>query len=143
MNNLKDAILTSDISYAIIAMSDIAKSDIVNGDPDLMGNRDEIDKYLPLTEATCYILLSLVEPLHGYALMQKVEAMSQRTVKIGPGTLYGAFNVLEKEGLIVKVDERDRRKSYVLTAKGKKVLQEQVRRSEILVRNGIEITKGW
>jgi len=51
--------------------------------------------------------------------------------------------VLEKEGLIVKVDERDRRKSYLLTAKGKKVLQEQVRRSEIMVRNGIEVTKGW
>ena len=108
-----------------------------------MATRDEIEKYLPLSEATCYILLSLVEPLHGYALMQKVEVMSQGTVKIGPGTLYGAFTVLEKEGLIVKVHERDRRKSYMLTSKGKKVLQEQVRRSEIMVRNGIEITKGW
>jgi len=38
-----------------------------------MGNRDETQKYLPLTEATCYILLSLVEPLHGYAIMQKVK----------------------------------------------------------------------
>jgi DNA-binding PadR family transcriptional regulator len=108
-----------------------------------VANRDETEKYLPLTESTCYILLSLVEPLHGYALMQKVEAMSEGTVKIGPGTLYGAFTVLEKEGLIVKVDERNRRKSYVLTAKGKKVLQEQVRRSEILVLNGLEIVKGW
>lgn len=108
-----------------------------------MEKKDEIEKYLPLTEATCYILLSLVEPLHGYALMQKVEVMSEGTVKIGPGTLYGAFTVLEKEGLIIKVDERDRRKSYMLTAKGKIVLQEQVRRSEILVRNGLEITKGW
>ena len=108
-----------------------------------MGSRDVTEKYLPLTEATCYILLSLVEPLHGYAIMQKVEVMSQGTVKIGPGTLYGAFTVLEKEGLIVKVDERDRRKSYLLTAKGRAVLLEQVRRSEILVRNGIEITKGW
>lgn len=108
-----------------------------------MPDRDETGKYLPLTESTCYILLSLVEPLHGYALMQKVEAMSQGTVKIGPGTLYGAFTVLEKAGLIVMVDERGRRKSYLLTVKGKKVLQEQVRRSEILVRNGLEITAGW
>jgi DNA-binding PadR family transcriptional regulator len=105
-----------------------------------MANRDETDKYLPLTEATCYILLSLVR--HGMP-MQKVEGMSEGTVKIGPGTLYGAFNVLEKEGLIVKVDERDRRKSYLLTSKGRKVLLEQVRRSEILVRKGNEITKGW
>jgi DNA-binding PadR family transcriptional regulator len=100
-------------------------------------------RYLPLTESTCYILLALAEPMHGYALMQKVEAMSGGNVKIGPGTLYTAFSTLEKEGLIVKVDERDRRKSYALTPKGKAVLQEHIRRSEILVKNGREITGGW
>ena len=26
----------------------------------------DINKYLPLTEATYYIMLSLTEPLHGY-----------------------------------------------------------------------------
>jgi hypothetical protein len=35
--------------------------------------------------------------------MQKVGEMSQGTVKVGPGTLYGAFTTLETEGLIVKV----------------------------------------
>jgi DNA-binding PadR family transcriptional regulator len=103
----------------------------------------DIDHYLPLTEATCYILLALAEPLHGYALMQKVEAMSQGTVKIGPGTLYSAFSNLEKEGLILKVEERDRRKSYLLTAKGRQVLQAHIHRSEILVKNGLEITRVW
>jgi len=96
-------------------------------------------KYLPLTESTTYILLALAEPLHGYALMQKVDEMSQGTVKIGPGTLYGAFAQLEKEGLIRMVKEADRRKSYVLTAKGKSVLQEHIRRTEILVTNGRSI----
>jgi DNA-binding PadR family transcriptional regulator len=99
--------------------------------------------YLPLTESTCYILLALAEPMHGYALMQKVEAMSGGNVKIGPGTLYTAFSTLEKEGLIVKVDERDRRKSYALTPKGKVVLREHIRRSEILVKNGREVTRWW
>ena len=103
----------------------------------------DINRYLPLTEATCYILLALAEPLHGYALMQKVEMMSQGTVKIGPGTLYSAFSNLEGEGLIVKVDEQDRRKSYVLTLKGRQVLQAHIHRSEILVKNGLEITRGW
>ena len=83
--------------------------------------------------------MALVEPLHGYALMQKVEIMSQGTVKIGPGTLYGAFSQLEKEGLIEMVKEEDRRKIYVLTTKGKAVLQEHVRRTEMLVRNGQSI----
>jgi DNA-binding PadR family transcriptional regulator len=93
-------------------------------------------KYLPLTESTTYILMALAEPLHGYALMQKVDEMSQGTVKIGPGTLYGAFSQLEKEGLIEMVKEADRRKSYLLTQKGKSVLQEHIRRTEILVANG-------
>ena len=96
-------------------------------------------KYLPLNESTTYILLALAEPLHGYALMQKVDEMSQGTVKIGPGTLYGAFAQLEKEGLIRMVKEADRRKSYVVTAKGKSVLQEHLRKTEILVRNGRSI----
>jgi DNA-binding PadR family transcriptional regulator len=99
--------------------------------------------YLPLTESTCYILLALAEPMHGYALMQKVEAMTGGAVKIGPGTLYTAFSTLEKEGLIVKVDERDRRKSYALTPKGKTVLREHIRRAEVLVKNGLAITRGW
>ena len=100
------------------------------------------NKYLPLTESTAYILLALDQPLHGYGVMQKVETLSESTVKIGPGTLYGAFSTLEREGLIVKVGEEDRRKSYTLTDKGKQVLKEHIRRSEILVQNGI-ITKGW
>lgn len=100
---------------------------------------DQLLKHLPLTEATAYILIALDEPLHGYALMQKVEAMSQGTVRIGPGTLYGAFSQLEKQGLITMVREEDRRKSYVLTEKGKSVLQEHIRRMDILVKNGQSI----
>ena len=95
-----------------------------------------ITKYLPLTEATYYILLALVEPLHGYGIMQKVEGMSEGTVSIGPGTMYGAFTNLEKEGLIQMVKEEDRRKSYILTDKGRQVLSEQIRRLEIMTRNG-------
>jgi len=64
-------------------------------------------------------------------------------VRSGRGRCMARFTVLEKEGLIVKVDERDRRKSYLLTAKGKKVLQEQVRRFRNPGPHGIEITKGW
>jgi DNA-binding PadR family transcriptional regulator len=96
----------------------------------------EISKYLPLTEATYYILLALVKPLHGYGVMQKVEALSGGDVNIGPGTLYGAFTNLVKEGLITMVKEEERRKSYALTEKGRRLLAEQVRRLEIMSRNG-------
>lgn len=103
---------------------------------------NNITKYLPLSESTAYILLALAEPLHGYGVMQMVEQISQETVKLGPGTLYGAFTTLEGEGLIIKVGEADRRKTYALTDKGKSVLKEHIRRSEILVKNGA-MTQGW
>ncbi len=99
----------------------------------------EITKYLPLSEATYYILLALVDPLHGYGVMQKVESISDGTVNIGPGTLYGAFTTLEKEKLITMVKEEERRKSYLLTAKGREVLREQISRLQIMARNGQSI----
>ncbi len=96
-------------------------------------------KYLPLTEATYYIMLSLLEPLHGYGVMQKVEHISRGTVNPGPGTLYGVFTTLEKEGLIVMVKEEERRKSFVLTSKGKEVLKQQIERLEIMTQEGKSI----
>ena len=50
-----------------------------------------LNKYLPLTETTFYILLSLKEPSHGYAIMQKVEELSNGRVRIAAGTMYGAI----------------------------------------------------
>ena len=101
-----------------------------------MNGNNDLNKYLPLTESTYYILLSLIEPLHGYGVMQKVETLSEGTVKIGPGTLYGAFQALEKEALIVKVGEEERRKIFALTGKGREVLKNQVNRLAIMVRSG-------
>lgn len=98
--------------------------------------KTDINKYLPLSESTYYIMLSLIEPLHGYGVMQKVEIISEGQVKIGPGTLYGAFSVLEKEGLIQMIKEEERRKSYALTSKGKQTLAEQIQRLAIMSKNG-------
>ena len=106
----------------------------------------KLHKFLPLTESTAYILLALQEPLHGYGVMQKVQTLSEETVTVGAGTLYGAFSTLERAGLIVKVGEEGRRKLYVLTDAGRQVLGEHIRRSEILVRNGtsaaVRVQKG-
>lgn len=89
-----------------------------------------------LSEASFYVLAALDEDAHGYAIMQKVEAISEGNVVIGAGTLYGACATLEKQGLIVKVREEDRRKTYALTERGRITLQEQVRRLDLMVRNG-------
>ncbi len=130
--------LTKHLYSAIISENDIPISDIPENDTRLgkIMNPEKLKKYLPLTEATYYIMLALEQPLHGYGVMQKVEQISGGTVKIGPGTLYGAFSSLEKEALIWKVNEEERRKCYQLTDKGRWVLVGQIDRLEIMNANG-------
>ncbi|MBN1371448.1 MAG: helix-turn-helix transcriptional regulator [Anaerolineaceae bacterium] len=101
-----------------------------------------IEKYLPLSEATYYIMLALVEPMHGYAIMQKVEAMGEGLVKLGPGTLYGVLSTLEKQNWIEKTAEEERRKYYQLTDLGHEVLERQYERVLMMVVNGKKILRG-
>lgn len=93
-----------------------------------------IEKALPLTETTCYILLSLLEPAHGYAIMQTVDQLSEGRVRIAAGTLYGAIENLLKQKWIQAVDSGDkRRKVYALTAEGEAVLRMDLARMQRLV----------
>jgi DNA-binding PadR family transcriptional regulator len=103
-----------------------------------MVKSDEAQKYLPLTESMFYVMLTLVDPLHGYGVMQRVEAISRGTVNVGPGTLYGMLTGFESEGLIAMVKEEERRKTYVLTAKGRRVLARQIERLEIMVKSAAD-----
>jgi DNA-binding PadR family transcriptional regulator len=100
-----------------------------------MAKTGKVEKQLPLTEATYYILVALMEPQHGYAIMQDVEGMSEGTVKLGPGTLYGALTNLETSKMIRKVGEADRRKIYVITEFGQEVVDHQVERLGIMVQS--------
>lgn len=98
-----------------------------------MKKKRTVDDHLPLTHTTYYILLALGSSLHGYGIMQKVEEMSKGTVRLGPGTLYGALSKLEKDGLIVKVDVQERKKNYQLTVLGNRVIQAEYERLHELV----------
>src|SRR5699024_483696 len=90
-------------------------------------------KLLPLSETMHYILLALREPLHGYAVMQKIEKVSNGTVILAAGTLYGAIENLNKHGWIEPVGNSGRRKIYMITAEGKSILKmEQERLAHII-----------
>lgn len=54
----------------------------------------------PLTESTYYILISLVDPLHGYGIIKKVQALSRGRIVLSPGTLYGVLQNLMAHNLI-------------------------------------------
>ena len=104
-----------------------------------MINPDAPEKYLPLTEATYYIMLALVEPLHGYGVMQKVSKLSEGAVELGAGTLYGVLTSLEREKLIVMVKAEERRKVFTLTTRGCEVLKAQIERLEVMTANGQQV----
>lgn len=90
---------------------------------------------LPLTETVAYTLLALVEPGHGYAVMTRVEAMSDGAVRLAPGTMYGALENLTKQHLITRVPSTDpRRKVYQVTELGYEALQHDAERMAHLVR---------
>lgn len=81
--------------------------------------------HAPLTPAVLHVLLALSDgPLHGYAIMQRVEEESG--VEMGPGTVYGSLQRLDDAGLVreAEVDEEDaRRRSYRLTEEGRATLR--------------------
>jgi|SRR5690606_17787923 len=91
-------------------------------------------KLLPLTETMHYILLALRDPLHGYAIMQEVELMSNGQVRIAAGTLYGALeNLLKYHWIELLPTEDPRRKVYRITDEGFEILKvEQERLQHIL-----------
>jgi DNA-binding PadR family transcriptional regulator len=73
-------------------------------------------------EASVLILISLAGgPQHGYALIQDIKELAG--VELGPGTLYGALDRLERLGLIEPLPTDDRRHPYRITAPGAAALR--------------------
>lgn len=90
-----------------------------------------------LTDPTYYILIALVEPIHGYGIMQKVQELSQGETIIGPASLYTILKKLQDANLIeLRGDDEDRRKTYTLTLKGKEILKKDINRRIVMVEYG-------
>ena len=101
---------------------------------------NDIHTHIPLREPTFYILLSLSPgPKHGYAILKNVEQLSEGSVLLSTGTLYGAIKRLLDRGWIRRVNDpipnsTDRgRKAYALTEQGQRVLNAEIARLQKLV----------
>ena len=68
-----------------------------------------------------------LEPLHGYAIAQRLRQMSRDVVQVTQGTLYPALHRLENRGLMAadwKMSDTGREaKFYRLTRKGRTYLE--------------------
>jgi DNA-binding PadR family transcriptional regulator len=96
--------------------------------------------YLPLTETTFFILLSLAAtPKHGYGIIKEVEAMSTGRVILATGTLYSALRRMLEDGWIERVEDDSpgsdgrERKLYKLTDLGQRILKLETERLKNLI----------
>ena len=71
-----------------------------------------------------------LEPLHGWAISQRLKAVSGDVLQVSEGSLYPALHKLEVAGWITakwRPTENNRRaKFYSLTPSGRKALKDQV-----------------
>lgn len=76
------------------------------------------------------ILKSLsLQPMHGFGITQRIQAVSQSVFRVNPGSLLVGLQRLERAGLVKGVwraTENNRRaRFYQLTAKGRKRLEHE------------------
>ena len=99
-----------------------------------------LDDYLPLPHLPLHILLALASdgPLHGWAVIKRIDEMTGGRTCPSTGSLYLAMGRLEERGLLAEApaptDEADaRRKYYRLAPLGRRVLEAESRRLAGLV----------
>jgi PadR family transcriptional regulator PadR len=85
-----------------------------------------------LVQGTLDLLILRVialEPVHGWAIAQRIRQMSNSELRVGQGSLYPALHKLEQRGLIKatwRTSENNRQaKYYALTKAGQKALERE------------------
>ena len=92
-----------------------------------------------LVQGTLDLLILRVialEPMHGWAIAQRIRQMSNEQLKVGQSALYPALHKLEQQGWIKAewaLSENNRRaKYYELTAAGRRALKSETAQWERL-----------
>jgi PadR family transcriptional regulator PadR len=85
-----------------------------------------------LVQGTLDLLLMRVialEPMHGWAIAQRIRQMSKGELRVGQGSLYPALHKLEQNGWIDarwgESENNRRAKYYSLTRAGRKALEKE------------------
>jgi DNA-binding PadR family transcriptional regulator len=72
---------------------------------------------------------------HGYALVKDIESFA--SVRLGPGTLYGALTRLEQRGMVEALAADDRRRPYRITPRGAAALEAYLRHARAVTDVGL------
>jgi transcriptional regulator len=98
-----------------------------------------VSKPTDLVQGTLDLLVLKIialEPLHGWAIAQRISQMSNDVLQVGQGSLYPALHKLEQQGWIEaewRDSENNRRaKYYTLTRDGRRALNREAAQWERL-----------
>ena len=86
------------------------------------------EKFRTLTEQMFYVLLCLKTECYGMDILDRVPAMTGNRVSVGPGTLYNLLEQFLDAGMIIETKVEGRKRTYLLTEKGKQMLDAEYAR---------------
>jgi len=82
-------------------------------------------KFQTLTEQMFYVLLCLRQECCGMDILDAVPQLTNNRVSVGSGTLYNLLEQFVEEGFIRETRVEGRRRSYLLTEKGRELLKKE------------------
>ena len=85
-------------------------------------------KFQTLTEQMFYVLLCLRTECYGMDILDRVPNMTGGRVSVGSGTLYNLLEQFAQAGMIRETKVEGRRRSYLLTDKGRAALEREYQR---------------
>ena len=83
------------------------------------------EKFQTLTEQMFCILLCLKQERYGLDILDMVPELTRGRVRVGSGTLYNLLEQFQEAGFIRESKVEGRRRSYILTEKGKDMLKKE------------------
>ena len=99
------------------------------------------EQFQTLTEPMYYILLALMNESCGVDIMDRVKEISKGRVLIGPGTLYAMLQKFESQSIVKITKQEGRQKWYIATEKGRSMLEEEIDRLVIMLKDAKETIK--
>ena len=91
------------------------------------------EKCQTLTEPMFYILLCLRRECCGADIAAQVRDLTQGRVSMGPGTLYNLLDSFLQAGMIQETRVEGRKRSYLITDRGREALEAEVCRLRTLL----------
>ena len=83
------------------------------------------EKFQTLTEQMFYILICLQTECCGIDIMDMVKKMTDGRVNVGPGTLYNLLEQFMDERIIAFTKSVGKKRSYIITDKGRQLLEKE------------------